>query len=326
MPVAPRVLASISCSSGGGGGGGGTGGGPGGGTWSSPVYFHPAGGFPIVVSDIRTAVDSTGGAMLFWSAVYVGTTVTTEYQHSRYAAASGWSAPVPFAPTVPIGAMPEMGMQGDGEAVLAWYAWDPSGIGSVYVARTAPGSGFPADPAVLTTVDSVPSGLRLHVRESGHAVLGWTKNNAGGGGPLSAWAAVYAPGAGWSAAAPVEQATSAVASGSLRVAADGSGGALAVWKEEDAGAPGIWASRYVAGSGWGRRSFSTRQPTPPRSPTSRRRRMGGRSRRGCRRTPTVSSSRSTHAASIPIPAGRRRSRSCPRRPRRATRFHTPASR
>jgi len=240
--VAPWILAVVaaSCSQ-----GGGNAGGTPSATWSTPVYFPPPQGFSLVASDVRVAVSSTGSGMLLWSRSY--NTGATEYLYSRYTPGSGWSAPVVFAPGVSVSAMPELGMQGNGEAVLAWYGG--SGSGSIYVARAAPGSDFIV--GAIVTVDSTASGLRLHVRESGEAVLGWTKNDAAGSGPLRAWAAVYAPGVGWSVAAPVENASSAVTSGSLRVAADGTGGAIAVWTEQDPGAAAVWASRYVASSGWG---------------------------------------------------------------------------
>ncbi len=68
---------------------------------------------------------------------------------------------------------------------------------------------------------------------------------------LRPWAAMYAPGAGWSSAAAIEAGSTAIYSGSLRVVADGSGSAFAVWTQDDATAAGVYAGRHVAGSGWG---------------------------------------------------------------------------
>ncbi len=237
--VVPAVaLLALACAGGGGGGGGGA---SGGGTWSTPSIFPPPGGASIVTVQVRVAVDSTGAGMLFWSRSYSGV-APTDYQYSRYAAGAGWSAPVSFAPGVPVGSMPELGMQGDGGAVLAWYG----GTGSVYVARAPKGGDFAA-PATIAAA-TAPTGLRLHVRASGHAVLGWIQND--GGGIPHAWASVYAPGGTWSAAARLDTTAYGVVAASVRVAADGQGGAFAVWSEQDAGAAGVWTARYAA-STWG---------------------------------------------------------------------------
>jgi hypothetical protein len=233
------ALLMASCARGGGGGGGDGRGG----SWSAPTYFPPPDGAPLAVSEVRVGVDSTGAGMLFWS-TYSG--AGTQYQYSRYAPGSGWSVPIAFSPGVPVGSMPELGMQADGEAVLAWYGVS-GGTGHIYVARARKGSDF-GTPAAIASADS-PTGLRLHVRATGHAIVGWTQNDAGG--VLRAWASVYAPGGAWSSAAAVDATVYGVDSASLRVAADALGGAFTAWSEQDQGAAGVWAARYALGSGWG---------------------------------------------------------------------------
>jgi hypothetical protein len=247
--LAGFALLAVSCSGAGVGAGGGAGA-----SWSAPSYIPPPAAASMAWSEVRVGVASTGAGMLFWS-TYTG--ATTEYNYSRYAPASGWGAAVVFSPGTAVYQTPELGMQGDGEAVLAW----PS-AGAVSVARAPSGGDFgaPVDVGPATS----PRGLQLQVRPTGHAVVGWTQND--GNGVPHAWASVYAPGGAWSTAALVDASVYGLNPGSLRVAADGLGGAFAVWSEQDVGAGGVWAARYAAATGWDApllldtSSFSSAQP------------------------------------------------------------------
>jgi hypothetical protein len=80
---------------------------------------------------------------------------------------------------------------------------------------------------------------------SGNAVVVWQQTD---GIRFSIWSNRYSPGRGWGTAELIETGT-----GDARhpqIAMDASGNAIAVWRQSDGTRYNVWASRYLAGSGW----------------------------------------------------------------------------
>ena len=99
---------------------------------------------------------------------------------------------------------------------------------------------------LIETDVGVAGSPQVAVDGSGNALAVWyqfdgTRNNI--------WANRYIAGTGWGTATLIE--TYAGNATSPQVAVDGSGNALAVWRQYDGTQFSIWANRYTAGTGWG---------------------------------------------------------------------------
>lgn len=112
---------------------------------------------------------------------------------------------------------------------------------------TAPRS-WTSDADVYSVSDTDARDPQIATGGDGHAMAVWLNfNNLGGARRISA--SRYVPGAGWETAVELQNAGVHTAL-SPSVAMDGSGNAIAVWREFAAGRYSGWASYYTAGSGW----------------------------------------------------------------------------
>jgi hypothetical protein len=170
----------------------------------------------------RVATDPNGNAIVVWEQ---GSSV----MFATYSPAGAWSG----AEAVPTGesvfpGMPNVGMDGDGNAVVAFLRSDATRTFDLAVARLAHGATSWSEPELLAH-DVDPLVPQLAVAPGGEVVLAWVALGAAvdGGGRTSSIGVAYAePGQAW-VPAPADEHD--LGAGGASVAIDASGRALAAW-------------------------------------------------------------------------------------------------
>lgn len=188
----------------------------------------------------RVAIDPSGSGVAVW--LQTGGTAT-EVWASRLVAGGGWSAPerVGSASGGPV--QPQTAVDGGGNAVAVWKSFDGSRW-TVRASRYQAGAGWGAAQA-LADGDVLDAHPQVASDASGAAVAVWEQSD---GARYRIWSRRWADGA-WEAAEVVD----AAAAGDAvfpSVAMDGSGNAIAAWRQYDAGRWSVSASRYVPAVGW----------------------------------------------------------------------------
>ena len=146
---------------------------------------------------------------------------------------------------------PQTAFDGAGNATVVWTFVTRDAItgnptSEVWSRRYSPPTGWGTPARLTQVVDGGVEDLRLAVLTSGEAVATWVQQT---GWDADLYSSRYVMGTGWAPAVLVEQ--NAGEAKSLRVAFS-SGTAFAVWLQETGPAEteDVWASRYVAGTGW----------------------------------------------------------------------------
>jgi hypothetical protein len=136
-------------------------------TWSAPVTIAAGG------TDAAVALAANGRAVAVW---HGGTATAPVLQASTEATPGGtWSAPVTIG-ALNVGAQaPLIGMDGSGNAVVAWTgATSAKTLGSIFTASLPAGGTWTA---VKTLAAGGGSVLRLAVNSTGSAVAAWATEN-----------------------------------------------------------------------------------------------------------------------------------------------------
>ncbi|MFA9462174.1 DUF7151 family protein [Thiohalorhabdus sp. Cl-TMA] len=140
---------------------------------------------------------------------------------------------------------PQVAMDGSGNAVAVWSQMQ-GGTYSIRANRYDAGSGWEGAAAIEAIASDDATGPQVAMDERGHATAVWKVDDGTG---IYTWANRYEPGSGWGTAGAIETATGN--SSGQQVAMDASGNAVAVWAKFPGGKKHAYASRYMAGSGWG---------------------------------------------------------------------------
>ena len=190
----------------------------------------------------QVAVDDAGNAIVVWQQ-------TDDFNRSiwsnRFAVGLGWGDAELLDPEG--GICPQVSMDGRGNAVAVW-----SNSGSIWSNRFAVDVGW-GDAQLIETGDGYAGIPQVAVNENGNAFVVWQQDD---GGCDNIWSNRYEVGTGWETATLIESNNSAMA-GEPQVAVDGSGNAIAVWRQSESTSLAedtrinIESKRYVVGTGWG---------------------------------------------------------------------------
>ena len=199
--------------------------------------------WPFLGGDLFVRAD--GSAAVVWRQMVGG-------QHRmwarRFDPLAGWAPPELAGEGHGNASAARISGDGEGALIVVWHSSDGatadvrtvrfepgSGWGTVQVLHSSPGRGDQSHPPELA------------VSSDGSAFLVWPAMSAGEASPL--WAARYSRASGWEA--PQSITVAGVRRAVLPfVAADGSGGAIAVWNQDDGNNLQIWSNRYSLGRGW----------------------------------------------------------------------------
>ncbi len=192
----------------------------------------------------QVAVDANGNAIAVW---FQSDGAKNNVWASRFTPGSGWGAAAPIETDDVSTASPQIAMNANGDAIVAWYQQDAT-RNHIWVNRFTPGSGWGVPTQIET--DNTGGGAyfpRIAMDATGNAIAVWNKND---GVRDNIWANRYTAGSGWGAAALIET-DNAGDAGGQQIAMNANGNAVAVWHAFDGTRYNMWANQYTAGSGWG---------------------------------------------------------------------------
>ena len=189
------------------------------------------------------AMDAAGNALAVWSQ---SDGTRSNIWANRYVAGSGWSvAQLIEADNTGGATFPSIAVNAAGVGVAAWMQHDGSRT-NLWANVYLPGSGWGTAQLIEDDDAGGASYPAVAIDTAGNAVAVWHQS---GGTRTSIWANRFVPGVGWGTAQLVE--TDDVGFASFPdVAVDTAGNATAVWSQSDGTRYGVWANRFIPGTGW----------------------------------------------------------------------------
>lgn len=164
---------------------------------------------------------------------------------------AGWSSTVTTVSSGPSGSA-KVAMDAAGRAVAVWFTLEPGtlAVDNLMAARFDPGSGWSAPVALESSPRDVMNVDLAMDAASGRAVVMWTQGSDTSAS--AAWARHFDPASGWTAAQPVQSATTPAGQvGSVSVGIDAQGNAVAAWSQLDGSRINVWGNRGTAAGVWG---------------------------------------------------------------------------
>lgn len=193
----------------------------------------------------KVVVDQSGNATVLWEQYLSG---HGHIWSNRYVVGEGWDSEEEVEHFAEDAYNFDVAIDGSGCVVAVWSQLDVSHF-NVSANRYVPGEGWDTAKMIGGNASGDTSEPKVAVDSSGDATAVWSQYDAGDG-LYSVWSNRYTVGEDWEAAVLLELDDSEDA-GAVRVADDGSGTAMAVWQQPDAGVNSIWSSLYTPGEGWG---------------------------------------------------------------------------
>jgi hypothetical protein len=141
---------------------------------------------------------------------------------------------------------PQVAMDSSGNAIAVWYQYDGN-WSSIFANRYVAGTGWGTAKLIETNNAGDASQPQVAMDSSGNAIAVWYQYD---GNWSSIFANRYVAGTGWGTAELIETDNAGDAR-EPQIAVDSSGNAFAVWYQWDGTRYSIFASRYLAGTGWG---------------------------------------------------------------------------
>ena len=193
----------------------------------------------------KVVVDESGNATVLWEQYLSG---HGHVWSNRYVVGEGWGVEEEAEQFAEDAYNFDVTIDGSGCVVAVWSQWDGSHY-NVSTNRFVPGEGWGTAEMICGNASGDASEPKVAVDSSGNATAVWSQYEISQG-LYSIWSNRYEVGEGWGSAVLLELDDSEDAFG-VRVADDGSGTAMAVWHQDDAGVNSIWSSLYILGEGWG---------------------------------------------------------------------------
>lgn len=197
----------------------------------------------------HAAMGPRGSAWVAWD--QVNASGVPSIRLNVHVQGAGWGA-VPQIVSTGTGAAQaaQVGVDGDGNVIVAWFQRASNGRWDVWARRRA-ADGLWNAPAVIESDDVDSSGARaprLAVAANGDAVAVWSHFD---GVRENVRANRYAAGAGWGTSVLLESLDETARDGQPSVAIDRRGQAIAVWAQVlPGGAMSLQSARWVPGTGW----------------------------------------------------------------------------
>lgn len=186
------------------------------------------------------ALAGSGQGIVVWQE-YDG--VTDSIYTTHYTPGSGWSAPHTIdSEATRAASSPSVAMDGNGNAIAVWRQYD--GTTTSIFANRYNGQEW-GTAQTIENLSSEALAPEIAMNANGNAVTVWTQHE---GSNRSVYSNTYIPGSGWSTPVLLDPGTSYATE--VHAAIDGSGNAIAVWRQYDSNRHRIYVRRYVPGSGW----------------------------------------------------------------------------
>ncbi len=208
--------------------------------WGAPVRIQTrtAGG----ADGVDAAINADGTAVAAWTAFGGG---HYNVWAARYVPGLGWGSDVLLENSdYEACSYPSVGVDGGGNSLVVW-CQDAVSPYSEFASRFDVTAGWGA-PVAIESYDAISEHPQVAVDPTGAAIAVWGQSD---GANWAIAANRYVPGVGWGSAAYI--ASNITATAQLpSVAVDAAGNAVAVWQYNDFAESGVFANRYVVGSGW----------------------------------------------------------------------------
>jgi len=192
----------------------------------------------------QVSVDESGNAVAVWQQG-VDEMGPVNIWANHYVVGTGWGTAQPIETDDSGGMLPQVGVDGNGNAIAVWQASE-NNQWTVWANRYVVGTGWGIAQLIGMNGNNVGS-TQVSVDRSGNAVAVWSQSD---GAQSNIWSNRYVVGTGWGTAELVETDDSYTAA-EPQVVVNGNGNAIAVWRQDDGTWSSIWSNRYVAGTGWG---------------------------------------------------------------------------
>jgi hypothetical protein len=189
----------------------------------------------------QLAMDASGNALAVWTQ-WDG--ARDNLWANRYTSASGWGTPELLEnDNGGVIALEVATSSGNGMAVWAQHDGTTSNIwGRPF--SVAAGWGM----AQLIENNNTPANEpQIVLGNDGNGVAVWRQSD---GTSDSIWANRYTAGVGWGIAEQIEANNLPISGTPPRLAIDGNGNVLVIWRHSDGTRGNIWSNRYAVGSGW----------------------------------------------------------------------------
>lgn len=195
-------------------------------------------GFP------RIAMNRNGDAVVLWKQ-FDGERY--DIWANRYVAEVGWETPTLVETSTEDASETWVAIDNGGNAMAVWRQSDGTDL-SIWANRYVVGTGW-GTATLIETNPGFASYPHVAMDRFGNALVVWYQVSPGESVAKSIWANRYVVGVGWETATLIE--TNSVTAQGPDLAMNGSGNAMAVWKQSDGVDTSIWANQYVFGAGWG---------------------------------------------------------------------------
>ena len=140
---------------------------------------------------------------------------------------------------------PQIDMNDDGYAITVW-SQDDGTYNSIYANVYTPGTGW-GSAELVENGDKGAYSPQVVLSPDGEAVVVWYQSN---GAMYDIWANTYSITSGWGVETLIETADDGNSFDPM-IDMDGSGNAVAVWRQDDGAIYNVVSNRYTPGSGWG---------------------------------------------------------------------------
>ncbi len=195
----------------------------------------------------QIAFDGSGNAIAVWQQ---SDGTRANIWANRYTAATGAWGTAALIETDDTGGAygPQIAFDGSGNAIAVWYQSDGT-RDNILANRYSAATGAWGTAALIETDNAYASSPQIAFDDSGNAIAVWQQFD---GARDSMWANRYTAATdAWGTAALIET-DNAGSAFNPQLALDGSGNAIAVWRQSDGTRDNIWANRYTAATGaWG---------------------------------------------------------------------------
>ncbi|MCC6997925.1 MAG: choice-of-anchor D domain-containing protein [Deltaproteobacteria bacterium] len=192
----------------------------------------------------QVTVNSMGNAVAVWQQ---DDGIRLNIWANRYLVGSGWgTATMIETNDTGYAGNPQVAMDGGENAIVVWDQWDGT-RSNIWTNRYSAANGTWLGAALLETENAGSANYpQIAMSLSGNAIAVWQQ---GDGTRDNIVANTYTHVAGWGTPVPIE--TDNEPARDAQVGIDGSGEAVAVWRQSEGARANVLANRYVPGAGWG---------------------------------------------------------------------------
>jgi hypothetical protein len=211
---------------------------PAGGTWQTPVQLAET-SYPVSLPQV--AIDAHGDAIAVWT-TYNGSHDLIDA--SERPAGGSWQTPVQISGSSENASEPQVAMNADGDAVVAWTIW--TGATNAIEATELPAGGTLQTPAQISNAGSEDYDAQVAIDEHGDVVAAWEHDN---GGQEVVQAAQLPAGGSWQSTAS-QLSEGGQSAYNPELASNPQGDAVVVWERYNGSDQIAQAAQLPAGGSW----------------------------------------------------------------------------